>query len=1247
MKQIPDFNTELDQSVSFIFESEIAKKALERPPFDNFVNVLIEIVQSIDRLADNCHMPEFTNHAMPHICSIIKRASEWSVSDGWIKKISSQEAAYLLLALLIHDIGMLSQDAKFIPAQEHSKYIKGSADIANWVRRTHVIRIEGLVKHILSEYIKRDNDLEVHLNVIIGMASSHDKWPWQQGFVSYWDEIQKLNLSENKIAALNAIIAVCDLLDEDSSRCDTMVLIKHRHGTVENMAHWIRHALTKEVIGVENQEVKVVFRFLSSEISNLEIVYRALRNHYRLVKLYNEKLVCLDAHIKHTNFQPNDGVPEYKDVISDELQIYRQIPELRNDLVPQLMSTFMKEALNKDDGDPQLRQRLDGLGLECIDLTSVLYFMEPGVLLYPEERVIFGKDKISDKLDYMRNMAEDAYINGRSGKLRHICALALNELKKENVLLENVYWIFIYMLIYQKGDLDYLEAKSQYFDFFTPDHEKGVSVEEQRNITYSKLLNVLFHFMERRISKQHILDYEKFLYENDYGLLKEDMATELLCCTVIGLFWFWNGEGGSWRRVSCYMRDHIKIVSLSKKISDLEKQLGIQYDILNRNHCVTKSMLDQTDVPGLAKAWTYFYRADWKMVAQIMPELIRDGEINEDQFSAIQGFQNMTRVIIQWNNIDIRALDADYEYAGIYRYQRATGELALPAYWQARETKIESLLAQIRSRPHDVAHKRMESLRLISLRCVEGLRMWNLGEYLESVRNYALWLYDSATYRDKYGKYCGCPELLSQTMITSIQSVDDKCIEERERKLVIETMREKYPQGFSEVVRFVVNNDCQCTWRFAIPWIEGMIKELQQKELSSVLHWLIKYDNYLQTCKEYINYGEFHFISEVAERLTDEDWQTIMPIIKRVYNNFLMYQSNKELGPCALCYMPLKDCEKFLNNILLWKEQNEMDKKKEIVYSLCIVLHNKRGDEVKEILHAFIDGCRGMAPWKGYDDLKELIEIHSILERKELDMESIQVCLDETLKTLDDKENLSGFDSRVMYEIQQKCTNQNWMLPKENDVLALISQIQDFLQKHGDISALYFADFCSLLCSISKNGTPAEKSKITTFFIEHYIKNPTKRKRGNKRQEFEDGPLQTFHLDLGGSRHINRGISEILLNGITQIPKEEYAACGYWIQERLVEDSGYLYYAAVMLYSYIYFMGTTEVKGFALANLMYIRGYLEEEGRFWETRRKCVCNAIEGLEKVTEWFGNTTYRELVQKDEQYRKLFFEAVEGWK
>lgn len=276
----------------------------------------------------------------------------------------------------------------------------------------------------------------------------------------------------------------------------------------------------------------------------------------------------------------------------------------------------------------------------------------------------------------------------------------------------------------------------------------------------------------------------------------------------------------------------------------------------------------------------------------------------------------------------------------------------------------------------------------------------------------------------------------------------------------------------------------------------------------------------------------------------------------------------------------------------------------------------------------------------------ELIEISSLFERKELDMEGIQECLRETLRNLDNEENLSGHDSRIMNEICEKCTNQNWTLAEENDVLAFISQIQDFLLKYRkDISSYYFYDFCSLLCSISRMGTPMEKNKITTFFIEHYIKNPLE--PVGKKERYVDGPLNAFHFDLGVINLISKGIAEVLLNGITQISKSDYSVCMYWIQDRLVEDQGFLCYVAVMLYSYVYFTKEAEIKMLALANLMYIRGHLEGEGRFVDSKRKYVCNAIEHLKKMKEWFGDETYKTLLQKDEQYRKLFFNVVEEWK
>ena len=81
---------------------------------------------------------------------------------------------------------------------------------------------------------------------------------------------------------LAAIIAVADLLDEGNNRCDTITLIKHRQGSLMNKAHWLRHSLTANLVGISRKTIKVDFVKPTGSENELQQVYRALRNHYRL-----------------------------------------------------------------------------------------------------------------------------------------------------------------------------------------------------------------------------------------------------------------------------------------------------------------------------------------------------------------------------------------------------------------------------------------------------------------------------------------------------------------------------------------------------------------------------------------------------------------------------------------------------------------------------------------------------------------------------------------------------------------------------------------------------------------------------------------------------------------------------------------------------------------------------------------------------------------------------------------------------
>lgn len=381
MRILPDFQMEFVQATEFILSSELARKAFESPPFDNFGNIIRDVIQDIDRLADNCHMPEFTDHALPHICSLVKRVSEWGIADAWLSQLTPAEAGYLLFSILIHDIGMLSQNpADLLNDQERLSL--GLSDVATWVRKTHVDRIEGLLRRLATSRCLENIANTDHFSIIIALAKAHQSWPWQKGFT----DIEHLNvgdIDQDRLKGLAAIIAVADLLDEGNNRCDTITLIKHRQGSLLNKAHWLRHSLTANLVGVARKTIEVNFVKPTGSENELQQVYRALRNHYRLVKLYDTELNVLHAGIERINFNTSYGVPR------DDWNYQESWESLKAWLpcpTEQLLMTFMPEARNEESDQAEKRQ-FEKIGLELLDLENYKNFIGRKELLTDEERI--------------------------------------------------------------------------------------------------------------------------------------------------------------------------------------------------------------------------------------------------------------------------------------------------------------------------------------------------------------------------------------------------------------------------------------------------------------------------------------------------------------------------------------------------------------------------------------------------------------------------------------------------------------------------------------------------------------------------------------------------------------------------------------------------------------------------------------------------------------------------------------------
>lgn len=53
---------------------------LLKAPFPvDLSNFLRELIHGISRLSQSCHLPEFTDHGLSHLCSLVDRISRWSM----------------------------------------------------------------------------------------------------------------------------------------------------------------------------------------------------------------------------------------------------------------------------------------------------------------------------------------------------------------------------------------------------------------------------------------------------------------------------------------------------------------------------------------------------------------------------------------------------------------------------------------------------------------------------------------------------------------------------------------------------------------------------------------------------------------------------------------------------------------------------------------------------------------------------------------------------------------------------------------------------------------------------------------------------------------------------------------------------------------------------------------------------------------------------------------------------------------
>lgn len=388
---LPDPDISLRDASDFILDSRLGRKALGCREIPYFPVFLRDLIATIYTLAKSCHLDEFTDHGLPHLCSIIDRISRWTCGQEHGSPVflcdmlddhdedsagsGAQEAAMLLVASLVHDLGMLSQRPEDLPPGKRQALPKGEGDIPTWVRRTHVQRLPLLFERLFrAQHPSIVNDVLVQRALCI--AAAHEKWPWETGHGGL----------PHRDPGLAAVVAVADLLDEGTNRCDTVTLLQHRQGSLLNQAHWIRHTLTQNHVLVEDGIVRVEMLRPPGTDAQIAPVFAALRNHYRLAMLYVGSLGLLGAGLLNLEFTPASDVPHSE---APSLSRWDKLPALptQQALCFLLLRSFMPHALLDDRRvSAEDMGHLKSVGMESVDLSGFRQLAGEMEVRTPEEQ---------------------------------------------------------------------------------------------------------------------------------------------------------------------------------------------------------------------------------------------------------------------------------------------------------------------------------------------------------------------------------------------------------------------------------------------------------------------------------------------------------------------------------------------------------------------------------------------------------------------------------------------------------------------------------------------------------------------------------------------------------------------------------------------------------------------------------------------------------------------------------------------
>lgn len=717
---------------------------------------------------------------------------------------------------------------------------------------------------------------------------------------------------------------------------------------------------------------------------------------------------------------------------------------------------------------------------------------------------------LSEIVSAMKEKAENAYLNGEIATARHLAVTAL-ESWPDKAPIRQISWCFAILFHCFKNNTDYYWLTGRYFidNSFPPHVERRFSTN---NADESQFIDFMMELIRPSISPQMIQKWEDQFLQTAELNLNNDVSTALLIETVIEMLCFFGSD--KWGDIGTHFSSVLTESSsyVSREISNCVRRLNLQMQIIHGNDVenVESDFLQPLE-QLLAHAWGAYFRSEFTLLDELIPQLSARIHCGSEFFLSVQGLATATELqrsisrgrehlnegrIEEQENINVDHLSITqtekqeknndkekpepWEYAKYYRYQRFETERPLAAFTAIRESNAKEVAERIRIKnlsKEPIASECWELFRIIPFLTSTALKYWDLLSLLEAYALHMEFHWASACHFEN-SSYRGQAKCAVDAIINAIMSVRSDPYKRSDVEQLINIL-DKYGTK-DEVQRlycFIFTEAPPITWNLCVEWLRLLGDLLPEDQLEACLKWTERYHHYSKKLLTTLNTEEYYYLHPILQHysLSEEANKLLMFHFEQMFRMPPYKDGDFKTVLWYLADNAWSTCQTLMEKMLNWEENSH---NQAIIINSCSGLIN-HAPKTKQFCTELLKRRGEKTGVETYSRFAAVIRAPETAEEPNLQR------VYEALQTAVENISSSVYNSAIFRSIYPLIESRDWHAIKSQQLLPMLTVALPILTGDKPSHPQYRIDILYVLRCIFQLAAPDAQNLFADILIKH------------------------------------------------------------------------------------------------------------------------------------------------------------------